>query len=277
MYNGKAIVNSVNGEEQVMKNILPLVKKYGAAVVGLTLDENGIPNKAEDRFAIAARILERALEYGIPRENVIIDCLTLTASAQQKEVVETLKAVRMVKEKLGLKTALGVSNISFGLPLRPIINRTFLTMAMECGLDLPIINPNSEDMMSSIFAFHVLHNIDENATAFIDRYGDAAIETSKISQKKDTSTTGSSGNGDGSHDIFYCIEKGMKSDTVAAVEKLLQDHTEMELVNDYLIPALDKVGQGFEKGDYFPAADAAGCYGGAGRIRYRQNEAGGKR
>lgn len=251
VYNGKAIVNSVNGEEKVMENILPLVKKYGAAVVGLTLDENGIPNKAEDRFAIAKRILERALEYGIPRENVIIDCLTLTASAQQKEVVETLKAVRMVKEQLGLKTALGVSNISFGLPLRPIINRTFLTMAMECGLDLPIINPNSEDMMASIFAFHVLHNIDENATAFIERYGDAALETSKISQKKDTAVTGSSTNGDGSHDIFYCIEKGMKADTVVAVEKLLQDHTEMELVNDFLIPALDKVGQGFEKGTIF--------------------------
>lgn len=251
VYNGKAIVNSVNGEEQVMENILPLVKKYGAAVVGLTLDENGIPNKAEDRFAIAKRILERALEYGIPQENVIIDCLTLTASAQQKEVVETLKAVRMVKEQLGLKTALGVSNISFGLPLRPIINRTFLTMAMECGLDLPIINPNSEDMMASIFAFHVLHNIDENATAFIERYGDAALETSKISQKKDTAVTGSSANGDGSHDIFYCIEKGMKADTVVAVEKLLQDHTEMELVNDFLIPALDKVGQGFEKGTIF--------------------------
>lgn len=251
VYNGKAIVNSVNGEEKVMENILPLVKKYGAAVVGLTLDENGIPNKAEDRFAIAKRILERALEYGIPRENVIIDCLTLTASAQQKEVVETLKAVRMVKEQLGLKTALGVSNISFGLPLRPIINRTFLTMAMECGLDLPIINPNSEDMMASILAFHVLHNIDENATAFIERYGDAALETSKISQKKDTAVTGSSANGDGSHDIFYCIEKGMKADTVVAVEKLLQDHTEMELVNDFLIPALDKVGQGFEKGTIF--------------------------
>ena len=147
---------------------------------------------------------------------MIIDCLTLTASAQQKEVVETLKAVRMVKEQLGLKTALGVSNISFGLPLRPIINRTFLTMAMECGLDLPIINPNSEDMMASIFAFHVLHNIDENATAFIERYGDAALETSKISQKKDTAVTGSSANGDGSHDIFYCIEKGMKADTVVA-------------------------------------------------------------
>lgn len=251
VYNGKAIVNSVNGEEKVMENILPLVKKYGAAVVGLTLDENGIPNKAEDRFAIAKRILERALEYGIPWENVIIDCLTLTASAQQKEVVETLKAVRMVKEQLGLKTALGVSNISFGLPLRPIINRTFLTMAMECGLDLPIINPNSEDMMASIFAFHVLHNIDENATAFIERYGDAALETSKISQKKDISVTGSSANGDGSHDIFYCIEKGMKADTVVAVEKLLQEHTEMELVNDFLIPALDKVGQGFEKGTIF--------------------------
>ncbi len=251
VYNGKAIVNSVNGEEQVMKNILPVVKKYGAAVVALTLDENGIPNKAEERFAIAERILERALEYGIPREDVIVDCLTLTASAQQKEVAETLKAVRMVKERLGLKTALGVSNISFGLPLRPVVNRTFLTMAMECGLDLPIINPNSEDMMSSVFAFHVLHNIDENAEAFIERYKDTAMETSKISHKKDNSITETSANKDENHDIFYCIEKGMKRDAVIAVEKLLQDHTEMELVNDYLIPALDKVGQGFEKGTIF--------------------------
>ncbi len=251
VYNGKAIVNSVNGEEQVMKNILPVVKKYGAAVVALTLDENGIPNKAEERFAIAERILERALEYEIPREDVIVDCLTLTASAQQKEVAETLKAVRMVKERLGLKTALGVSNISFGLPLRPVVNRTFLTMAMECGLDLPIINPNSEDMMSSVFAFHVLHNIDENAEAFIERYKDTAMETSKISHKKDNSITETSANKDENHDIFYCIEKGMKRDAVIAVEKLLQDHTEMELVNDYLIPALDKVGQGFEKGTIF--------------------------
>ena len=139
VYNGKAIVNSVNGEEKVMDAILPAVKKYGAAVVGLTLDENGIPPTAEERFEIARRILEKAKSYGISEENVIIDCLTLTASAQQKEADETLRAVRMVKEKLGLKTALGVSNISFGLPARPVVNRTFLTLAMENGLDLPII------------------------------------------------------------------------------------------------------------------------------------------
>ena len=139
VYNGKAIVNSVNGEPEVMDNIFPIVKKYGAAVIGLTLDSDGIPPTAEERFAIAERIMKKALEYGIPKEDVIIDCLTLTASAQQKEVNETLRAVRMVKEKLGLKTALGVSNISFGLPARIIVNRTFLAMAMECGLDLPII------------------------------------------------------------------------------------------------------------------------------------------
>lgn len=251
VYNGKAIVNSVNGEEKVMDKILPLVKKYGAAVVGLTLDENGIPDKAEERFAIAERILERALEYGIPRENVIIDCLTLTVSAQQKEVVETLKAVRMVKERLGLATALGVSNISFGLPLRPIINRTFLVMAMECGLDLPIINPNREDMMSAIFAFHVLHNIDENASAFIDRYKDMEIDAPELSQKKGAPGSPGTGGVAGEHDIFYCIEKGMKGETVTAVKHLLQEHTEMELVNDFLIPALDRVGQGFEKGTIF--------------------------
>lgn len=251
VYNGKAIVNSVNGEEAVMEKIFPLVRKYGAAVVGLTLDENGIPDRAEERFAIAERILERALEYGIARENVIIDCLTLTASAQQKEVNETLKAVRMVKERLGLKTALGVSNISFGLPLRPVINRTFLTMAMECGLDLPIINPNSEDMMSSIYTFHVLKNKDENAVRFIERYGDMEIQSSKISQKKNGGDTEPSGKGGGAHDIFYCIEKGMKGEAITAVEELLNTCDEMTVVNEYLIPALDKVGQGFEKGTIF--------------------------
>ena len=167
VYNGKAIVNSVNGEEKVMDAILPAVKKYGAAVVGLTLDENGIPPTAEERFEIARRILEKAKSYGISEENVIIDCLTLTASAQQKEADETLRAVRMVKEKLGLKTALGVSNISFGLPARPVVNRTFLTLAMENGLDLPIINPNVEDMMASIFAYNVLKNVDRNAVKYL--------------------------------------------------------------------------------------------------------------
>ena len=251
VYNGKAIVNSVNGEEKVMDAILPAVKKYGAAVVGLTLDENGIPPTAEERFEIARRILEKAKSYGISEENVIIDCLTLTASAQQKEADETLRAVRMVKEKLGLKTALGVSNISFGLPARPVVNRTFLTLAMENGLDLPIINPNVEDMMASIFAYNVLKNVDRNAVKYIERYADAEIGTSIISQKKDRGLTESSDKGGTVHDIFYCIEKGMKGDTVNAVSALLETCDEMDVVNDYLIPALDKVGRGYEKGTIF--------------------------
>ncbi|MBR5489512.1 MAG: homocysteine S-methyltransferase family protein, partial [Firmicutes bacterium] len=172
VYNGKAIVNSVNGEEKVMDEILPIVKKYGAAVIGLTLDENGIPKKAEERFAIAERIMNRALAEGIAKEDIYIDCLTLTASAQQAEVMETLKAVRMVKEQLGLHVALGVSNISFGLPCRPLVNRTFLAMAMENGLDLPIINPNDEDMMATIAVFEMLSNRDKNAENFIAKYGD---------------------------------------------------------------------------------------------------------
>lgn len=252
VYNGKAIVNSVNGEEKVMDTILPIVKKYGAAVVGLTLDENGIPDTAEGRFAIAERILKKALSYGIPKEDVIIDCLTLTVSAQQKEAAETLKAMRLVKEKLGLATALGVSNISFGLPARPIVNRTFLVLAMESGLDLPIMNPNDEDMMASIYAYNVLHNIDKNAAAYIERYSDAEIAPASLSRKsaggqnREAPTETGSG-----HDIFYCIEKGMKGDTVAAVESLLKTNDEMAVVNEYLIPALDKVGKGFEKGTIF--------------------------
>lgn len=254
VYNGKAIVNSVNGEPDVMDDILPVVKKYGAAVIGLTLDGDGIPATAEGRFAIAERIAARAADYGIPEEDVIIDCLTLTASAQQKEVNETLRAVKMVRERLGLKTALGVSNISFGLPMRVIINRTFLAMAMECGLDLPIINPNEEEMMSAIFAFNVLKNVDENAARYIERYGEAVMESGRLVKKgggaaPDSGQAKDAAEGDG--DIFYCIEKGIKAGTVAAVEELLESHDEMELVNDFLIPALDNVGKGFEKGTIF--------------------------
>ncbi|NLD19281.1 MAG: dihydropteroate synthase [Clostridiales bacterium] len=235
VYNGKAIVNSVNGEKKVMDAIFPIVKKYGAAVIGLTLDDNGIPKTAEERLAIAKRIAQTAAEYGIPREDLIIDCLTLTASAQQREVDETLKAVRYVKERLGISTALGVSNVSFGLPARTVVNRTFLTMAMECGLDLPIINPNDEDMMASVYAFNVLKNIDKNATAYIERYGKVQQEET---EKKPL-------------DIFYCIKKGLKEETVTAVRKLLEEKDEMTIVNSYMIPALDNVGKGFEKGVVF--------------------------
>lgn len=250
VYNGKAIVNSVNGEEKSLSSILPVVKKYGAAVVGLTLDENGIPSKAEDRLAIAGRILKRAMDLGIPKKDVFIDCLTLTASAQQAEVKETLKAVRMVKEELGLHTVLGVSNISFGLPCRPLVNRTFLALAMENGLDLPIINPNDEDMMGTIFAFEMLHNRDENARNFIERYHDVSLGT--MTRGSDDSGTPSGGMPEGTeNELFHALEKGMKGETVHAVQKLLETKDEMAVVNDYLIPALDKVGQGFEKGTIF--------------------------
>ncbi len=250
VYNGKAIVNSVNGEEKSLSSILPVVKKYGAAVVGLTLDENGIPSKAEERLAIARRILKRAMDLGIPKKDVFIDCLTLTASAQQAEVKETLKAVRMVKEELGLHTVLGVSNISFGLPCRPLVNRTFLALAMENGLDLPIINPNDEDMMGTIFAFEMLHNRDENARNFIERYHDVSLGT--MTRGSDDSGTRSGGMPEGTeNELFHALEKGMKGETVHAVQKLLETKDEMAVVNDYLIPALDKVGQGFEKGTIF--------------------------
>ncbi len=254
VYNGKAIVNSVNGEEAVMDKVLPIVKKYGAAVIGLTLDDTGIPETCEQRFAIAGRILEKAISYGIPKKDVIIDCLTLTASAQQKEVDETLKTLRRVKEELGLKTALGVSNVSFGLPLRDVVNRTFLTMALENGLDLPIINPNDEDMMASIFAFNVLKNRDAGAKAYIDRYAEAeaARKTAAGAKPSNFVKTKATAAPKGESEIAYAVDRGLEAETAKAVDKLLDSMGDaMSIVNEELIPALDRVGKGFEKGEIF--------------------------
>ncbi len=237
IYNGKAIVNSVNGEDKSLKSILPIVKKYGAAVVGLTLDEKGIPAKAEQRFAIAEKIVNTALEYGIKREDIYIDCLTLTASAEQDKVTETLKAVEMVKQKLGVHTVLGVSNISFGLPNRELINKTFLALALGKGLDLPIINPNVQEMMNIINAFNVLNNDDKNAENYIEKYSQET-ETVKKAEPADI-------------DISYAIEKGLADEAKAVVKKLLCDEDAMSIINARLIPALDKVGENFEKGVIF--------------------------
>ncbi|MCI7392865.1 MAG: homocysteine S-methyltransferase family protein [Clostridiales bacterium] len=244
VYDGKAIVNSVNGDREVLDRVLPVVKKYGAAVIGLTLDSGGIPDTCRKRFEIAERILAAAREYGIPDEDVIIDSLTLTASAQQKEVDETLKTVRRVTEELKLATALGVSNVSFGLPLRSVVNRTFLTMAMENGLTLPIINPNDEDMMASIYAFNVLKNRDEGAAAFIDRYADA--EVAKITGRGGVSRKSAE-----ISPVAKAIDDGIESEVAAVVEKLLGEMEPMDIVNGELIPALDRVGKGFEKGEIF--------------------------
>lgn len=237
--NGKAIVNSVNGEDQVLDRILPLVKKYGASVVGLTLDERGIPDNALDRFKIAEKILNKALEYGIKKEDVYIDTLTLTCSAQQKEVAETIKTLTLVKEKLGLKTVLGVSNISFGMPNRPLINETFLAIAMAAGLDLPIINPNDEAMMDKVYAFNVLYNHDKGSTRYIARYSDKSAEeqSHKMEKKEET--------------LFDMVVKGLKENAAAKTRLLLGTKTELEIVNEFLIPALDVVGSDFEKGVIF--------------------------
>lgn len=241
VYNGKPIVNSVNGEEESLEAILPLVKKYGAAVVGLTLDKGGIPKTTKGRFAIAEKILSRALEYGIPREDVFIDCLTLTASAEQDGVMETLGALKRVKTELGLKTVLGVSNISFGLPNRELITRTFLTMALQNGLDLPIINPNVDSITGAVRAYRLLAGIDRNSVEFIKVYSqDNAAAVPKAAPASS-----------GTPDISYAVENGLKNDAVKAAKELLREHDPMEIINEYLIPALDAAGEKFEKGTIF--------------------------
>lgn len=236
---GKPIVNSVNGEDEKLNTVLPLVKKYGAAVVGLTLDENGIPKTAEERFAIAEKILRRAQEYGIPKRDVYIDCLTLTASAEQDGVKETLKALRMVTEKLGLKTVLGVSNISFGLPNRELVNSTFISLAMQCGLTLPIMNPNIASMTGAVRAFRLLSGYDRHGAEFIESYG---AEVKKPAAAVPTSEM----------DISDAVAAGLKAECAAAAERMLSSGTDpMEIINGKLIPALDAVGSKFEKGTIF--------------------------
>ncbi|WWU65791.1 homocysteine S-methyltransferase family protein [Clostridium baratii] len=245
IYNGKPIVNSVNGEDSVLDNILPIVKKYGAAVVGLTLDNNGIPSKAEERFNIAKKIVNKAAQYGIKKEDVYIDCLTLTVSAQQEEVMETLKAVKMVKELLGVKTLLGVSNISFGLPNRDLINETFLALALGAGLDLPIMNPNKDGMMDVINSFKVLNNNDKSGSNYINKYGNKKIERVIVSSGNNVAKV------DNEETLENSIIKGLKNSTKRCTEELLKSNSELEIVNEYLIPALDKVGEKYEKGEIF--------------------------
>lgn len=245
---GKPIINSVNGEEEKLTTVLPLAKKYGAAVVGLTLDENGIPKKAEERFAIAERIMNRAMEYGIPKRDIYIDCLTLTASAEQEGAMETLKAVRMVTERLGLKTVLGVSNISFGLPNRELVNSTFLTLAMNNGLTLPIINPNIAAMSGAVSAFRLLSGYDKNGAEFIRDFGADKIVSSSVKSSASAGTVTASGAGD----LGAAVAAGLKAECAAAAEALLASGTDaMEIINAKLIPALDEAGEKFEKGVIF--------------------------
>lgn len=237
IYNGKPIVNSVNGEEKSLCTVLPLVKKYGASVVGLCLDENGIPKTADARFEIAQRIVRRAEEIGIRRQDVYIDCLTLTASAEQAGVMETLNALERVRKELGCQTVLGVSNISFGLPAREIVNHNFLMMALTKGLTLPIINPNIESMMKTVRSYKLLANFDKNSVDFIAHYGSEKPASAPKAEVK--------------ADLPYAIESGLKGEGARITEELLKTTDPMEIINNILIPALDKTGAEFESGKIF--------------------------
>ena len=240
-YNGRTIVNSVNGKEQSLETILPLVKKYGSCVVALTLDENGIPSTAEGRFEIAKKIVERAELYGIKRSDVFVDCLSLTVSAQQDEAMETIKAIKMVKDKLGCKTILGVSNISFGIPNRPALNNTYLNLALGAGLDLPIINTANKNMVESVYAYKVISNIDKGCLNFIDKFKNTSNET-KIKK---------AGNKTEKLTLEDAIERGLKEETKELTLEILETKDEHYVLDEVLIPALDKVGNKYDRGELF--------------------------
>ena len=240
-YNGRTIVNSVNGKEESLNKILPLAQKYGAGLVGLTLDEAGIPKTAEGRFEIAKKIVERAESYGIRRQDIFIDCLSLTVSAQQEEAMETIKAIRMVKENLGCKTILGVSNISFGVPNRKALNSTFLNLALGAGLDLAIINTSEPVMMESMYAYRVINNIDKGCEKYIEKYMDnttISINKTSNNNQKDMS-------------LDMLVERGLKEETKELTYKLLEEYDGHYILDEMLIPALDKIGVKYDKGEIF--------------------------
>lgn len=248
IYNGKPMVNSVNGKQESMDAIFPLIQKYGGVVVGLTLDENGIPNNVEGRVQIAGKIIEEAKKYGIDKKDIVIDVLTMTISSEPEGARITLEALKKVHEIYGVCTVLGVSNISFGLPSRPVINGTFYTMAMQNGLSAGIINPMSEDMMRSYDSYCALMNYDENFESYIAKYSNqvSLTPTTKVTE------TG----------LRTAIEKGLKEEAHQAAKKLVGVKEPLTIINEEMIPALDYVGKGFEKGTIFlpqllMSADAA--------------------
>ena len=254
VYNGKPIVNSTNGEPEKLAAILPLCKKYGAAIVGLAIDEKGIQPKAADRVAIARRITEAALAAGISREDIYIDCLTLTASAQQEDVLATVQALEACKKELGVRTVLGVSNISFGLPCRTYLNTTFLTMAMYAGLDLAIMNPSSEEMMAAVYAYNVLTNRDKQSTKYIERFADRVPASTALAQAAKAAPAASAAEAEltGPYAaLMKAVEKGLKGDAAAHTRALLAEKQPLEVVDEALIPALDIVGAKYEKGTLF--------------------------
>ncbi len=256
-YNGKALVNSVNGKREVMDAIFPLVAKYGGVVVGLPLDEEGIPETAEGRIRVAKKIYARAAEYGIGPEDIIIDGLCMTVSSDSRGAVTTLETLRRVRDELGGKTILGVSNISFGLPQREIINAAFFTMALHDGLSAAIINPNSEAMMRAYFSYLALAGLDPQCGEYISIYGGqpAAGLGETIGRRRavgtETEAAAWRAGTDGAPSLADSIVKGLKEASADAAKCLLADRDPLAVINQEIIPALDIVGRGFEKGTVF--------------------------
>ncbi len=256
--NGRALINSVNGEKDRMDQVFPLAKHYGAALLGLAMDERGLPDSAEMRIEIANNILNESKKYGIKKEDLIIDCLTLTVSAQQEQARETLKALRHVHDEMGMHAALGVSNISFGLPAKIHVTENFLIQALAMGLDFPIVNPNEKIIADAIASFRALSGEDPNCGAYITRFApEEAERKAKLAQKKNepdkaskpaqiTATT-SNAKDDENDPLKLAILKGLKHDTEDAVKELLSNHDGMEIVQKEIIPALDEVGKRYEK------------------------------
>ena len=234
LYNGKAMINSVNGKEKSMKDVFPLAKKYGGVVVCLCLDEDGIPSTAQGRIAIAKKIIKRAAEYGIDKKNLAVDALVMTISTDTNNAIETLNAVDYIRNTLGVNTVLGVSNISFGLPNREAVNTAFYTLAMSRGLSAGIINPNSRPMMNAFYSYKALAGKDESCQEYIK----SAVDT-EIVQKTENL------------DLKTAIIKGMKEESARCAKELLENTESLVIINDYIIPALDVVGDGFEKNTIF--------------------------
>ena len=250
-YNGKPLLNSVNGKQEVMEEVFPLVKRYGGVVVALALDEDGIPETADGRLRVAEKIYAKAAEYGIEKKDIIIDALCMTVSSDSKGAITTLETVRRVRDELGGKTILGVSNISFGLPQREIVNAAFFTMALQNGLNAAIINPTTEAMMRSYYSFRVLADLDPQCSEYISVYsGQVATLGQTVRQG------GGSGKSDGSGtamsaSLAESIERGLKESAHQAVTELLKTLEPLVIINEEMIPALDRVGKGFEKGTVF--------------------------
>lgn len=266
-YAGKPIINSVNGKQEVLDAVLPIAAHYGCNVIGLTLDEDGIPATASERVAIARRIIDEAARYGISRERILIDCLVMTASTNQAQVTEILRAVTLCRQELGVHCTLGVSNVSFGLPARELLNATLLAAAFGAGLDAPIMNPGSQRYMDAVYSYRVLNAEDLGSAQFIERYAGwddpykvpvsvastpaAPSSTAPATSPSTAPSPAGANSAQGNGELHHLVLSGRKADVPALVRDLLAEHDAMDVIDRMLIPALDEVGDKFDRGEFF--------------------------